>query len=118
MNDHPAHAGDIVRRRRDRLIVTVTSVEPNIHLLHTTQARAMAAQLLAAAKYAESFCGGCDKAPCVCEPDQGGEYPCTNCGTTGWDCLTQMNSTPGERRCCHRCPYIDGHKRPARQEQS
>jgi hypothetical protein len=37
MNDHPAHAGDIVRRRRDRLIVTVTHVEPNTHLLHTTQ---------------------------------------------------------------------------------
>lgn len=81
-------------------------------------ARAMAAQLLAAAKYAESFCGGCEKTPCACEPDQGGEYPCTNCGTTGWDCLTQMNSTPAERRCCHRCPYIDGHKRPELRAQS
>lgn len=35
MNDHPAHAGDIVRRRTDHLIVTVTHVDPA--LLHTTQ---------------------------------------------------------------------------------
>ena len=37
MNTHPAHRGDIVRRRRDGLIVTVTAVEPTTHLLHTTQ---------------------------------------------------------------------------------
>jgi hypothetical protein len=36
VNDHPAHAGDIVRRRTDHLIVTVTFVGPDL-LLHTTQ---------------------------------------------------------------------------------
>lgn len=93
------------------------SYTPFSRRVSPAEARAMAAQLLAAAKYAESFCGGCEKTPCACEPDQGGEYPCTNCGMSGWDCLTQMNSTPAERRCCHRCPYIDGHKRPARKAQ-
>jgi hypothetical protein len=34
VNDHPAHAGDIVRRRSDRLIVTVTHTDTR---LHTTQ---------------------------------------------------------------------------------
>lgn len=94
------------------------SYTPFSRRVSPSAARALAAEILAAACYAEKFCGGCEKAPCACVPDQIGEYPCANCGTTGWDCLTEMNTSPVQRRCCHRCPYMDGHKRPLGQVSS
>jgi hypothetical protein len=47
------------------------------------------------------------------ERDEGGEYPCSNCGTPGWDCLTEMNVSEVDQRCCGECGINDMHSRPA-----
>jgi hypothetical protein len=49
-----------------------------------------------------------DTAPTRNGPMPAAGWPCSECGTSGIDCLDLLNSrTPS--RCCGWCPLIDGH---------
>jgi hypothetical protein len=50
--------------------------------------------------------------PAGAMPNGYGEYACSACGMPGADCLTQMNSSPAQQRCCGTCGLVDTHSAP------